>query len=152
VRTHWIVTAVVSGSVAVAVSLSAREPRPSNSDTYSHGTTTCLQGVDGPGIRLYLENAHCEGKVSYPHLELDIRELPISAHKNISIGANNGAFKCPTPKESCQQALAGKIVFDPFEENAGTEIPRTDGYYELRFNNGKSESGHFRVDRLAPCS
>jgi hypothetical protein len=49
-------------------------------------------------------------------------------------------------------SFGGKIVFDHFEENAGTEIPRTDGYYELRFNNGKSESGHFRVDRLAPCS
>lgn len=151
-RTHWIVTAVVSLSIAVAFSVSAREPKPSDADTYSPGTTTCLQGVDGPGIRLYLENAHCEGKVSYPHLELDIRELPISAHKNISIGANNGAFRCPTPKESCQQALAGKIVFDHFEENAGREIPRTDGHYELRFNTGGSERGHFIVDCLAPCS
>jgi hypothetical protein len=125
-RTLWIVTAVVSGSAAVAVSLSAREPKPPAADGYSHATTTCLQGGDGPGIRLYLENAHCDGKVSYPHLELDIRQLPISAHKNISIGADNWAYRCPNPKESCQQALAGKIVFDHFEENAGKEIPRTD--------------------------
>jgi hypothetical protein len=106
VRTHRIVTAVVSCFVAVAVSLSAREPKPPAADFYSHGTTTCLQGGDGPGIRLYLENAHCEGKVSYPHLELDIRELPISVHKSITIGRDNWAFRCPTPKDSCQQALS----------------------------------------------
>jgi hypothetical protein len=152
VRTHRIVTAVVSCFVAVAVSLSAREPKPPAADFYSHGTTTCLQRGDGPGIRLYLENAHCEGKVSYPHLELDIRELPISVHKSITIGRDNWAFRCPTPKDSCQQALSGQVVLDHFEENAGREIPRTDGYYELRFNSGGSESGRFIVDCLAPCS
>ena len=150
-RTHWI-AAVVSLSIAVAFSVSAREPKTCDADAYSHGTTTCLQGVDGPGIRLYLEKAHCEGKVSYPHLELDIRELPISAHKTISIGADNWAYRCPNPKESCQQALSGQIVFDHFEVNAGREIPRTDGHYELRFNTGGPESGHFIVDCLAPCS
>ena len=50
-RTHRIVTAVVSCFVAVAVSLSAREPKPPAADSYSHGTTACLQGGDGPGIR-----------------------------------------------------------------------------------------------------
>jgi hypothetical protein len=151
VRTHRIVTAAVSCFVAIAVSLSAREPKPSNADAYSHGTTTCLQGGDGPGVRLFLENAHCEGKVSYPHLELNIRELPISIHKTFSIGADNWAFRCPNPKESCQQALAGQVVFDHFEENAGRESPRTNGYYELRFSWGKSERGHFSVDCPAPC-
>ncbi len=153
-RTHWIVTAVVSGSVAVAVavSLSAREPKPSDADAYLHGTTTCLQGGDGPGIRLYLENARCDGKVSCPHLELDIRQLPIWSHKDIVIGADNWAYRCPNPRESCQQALSGKVVFDHFEENARREIPRTDGHYELRFDSGGSERGYFIVDCLAPCS
>jgi len=81
-----------------------------------------------------------------------LRELPISVHKSITIGPDNWAFRCPTPKDSCQQALSGQVVLDHFEENAGREIPRTDGYYELRFNSGGSESGRFIVDCLAPCS
>ena len=95
------------------------------------------------------QNSRCEGRVSHPYLEIDIRELPIVVHKSITIGENNWAFRCPNPKESCEQSLGGKIVFDHFEETAGEKI-QTDGNYELRFKTVR-ESGHFRVDCRGPC-
>jgi hypothetical protein len=123
VRIHRIATVVVSCFSAIAVSLSAREPKtPANTNAYRHGTTTCLQGSDGPGVKLLLrQNSRCEGRVSYPYLEVDIRELPVSAHKSISIGADNWAFRCPDPKDSCQQSLSGKVVFDHFEGTVGSQ-------------------------------
>ena len=121
-----------------------------NVNAYSHGETTCLQGDEGPGICLRLrQDSHCEGRTSYPYLEIDLRELPITVRKSITIGADNWAFRCADPKESCEQALGGKIVFDHFEETAGKEI-RTDGSYDLRFRTGV-ESGHFEVDCRGPC-
>lgn len=150
-RTHCTVTIAVVCIIAIALSLSARETKASvNANAYSHGETTCLQGNDGPGVRLRLrQNSRCEGRISYPYLEIDIRELPVAAHKSITIGADNWAFKCRDPKESCEQSLSGKIVFDHFEDTAGKEI-QTDGYYELKFRTS-TESGHFKVDCLAPC-
>ena len=150
-RTHCIVAIAVACFSAITFSLPAREAKgPEDANAYSHGETTCLQGNDGPGVRLRLrQNSRCEGRVSYPYLEIDIRELPIVVHKSITIGENNWAFRCPNPKESCEQSLGGKIVFDHFEETAGKEI-QTDGNYELRFKTGR-ESGHFRVDCRAPC-
>ena len=84
-RKRWKITSGVFCFVAVAVSLSAREPeRPAN--VYPYGTTTCLQGNDGPGLRLFLKQRRsCEGKLSYPYLELHIKEQPISVHKSITI-------------------------------------------------------------------
>lgn len=151
-RTHRIATVVVSCFAAIAVSLSAREPKtPVNTNAYPHGTTSCLQGSDGPGVKLLLrQNSQCEGRASYPYLEVDIRELPVSVHKSISIGADNWAFRCPDPKESCQQSLSGKVVFDHFEGTVGKDI-QTDGSYELRFGADGFESGHFEVDCIAPC-
>ncbi len=149
-RIHRIVIAVVSGFVAIGVCSFAREPSI-NANAYSHGTTSCLQGSDGPGVKLLLrQNKQCEGTVSYPYLEVDIKKLPILVHKSISIGADNWAFSCPSPKDSCQQFLSGKVVFDHFEETVGKET-QTDGYYQLRFRTGSSQSGHFRVDCIAPC-
>lgn len=78
---------------------------------------------------------------------MDIREVPITVHKKITVGADNLAFRCPDQKESCEQSLSGEIVFDHFE---GKEI-RTDGSYELRFRDGNTERGHFRVDCRPPC-
>jgi hypothetical protein len=84
-------------------------------------------------------------------LEVDIREQPITVHKSISIGTENWAFRCTNPKESCEQALSGNIVFDHVEDTSTKEI-HTDGYYELRFNSGRSESGLFKVGCIAPCA
>jgi hypothetical protein len=66
-----------------------------NADGYSHGTTSCLQGVDGSGVRLRLRQTRgCEGQTSSPYLEIDVRDQPISANKRIVIGDNNSAFRC----------------------------------------------------------
>lgn len=150
-RTHCIVTIAVVCFIAIALSLSARETHAAvDANAYSHGETSCLQGTDGPGVRLRLrQNNHCEGRISYPYLEIDIRELPIAEHKTITIGADNWAFRCPDPKESCEQSLSGKVVFDHSDQTAGKEI-QTDGRYELKFRTD-TESGHFKVDCLIPC-
>jgi hypothetical protein len=81
---------------------------------------------------------------------MDVREQPISIHKSISIRADNRAFRCPNPKESCEQAQSGTVVFDHFEDTSGKGI-QTDGYYELKFSTGRTESGLFKVDCIAPC-
>jgi hypothetical protein len=147
---RWKITSVVFCLVAVAFSFSAREPERSV-HVYPYGTTTCLQGDDGPGLRLYLKQYRsCQAKRSYPYLELHIKEQPISVHKSISIGTENGAFRCENPKESCEQALSGYLWFDHFEDTSGNGI-QTDGHYELRFNTGGPESNFFKVDCYAPC-
>lgn len=152
-RTHSILPTVASCFIAVAlVSSASDQKRPVNANAYPYGTTTCLQGDKGPGVQLFLKQyKRCEGKVSQPYLELDIREQPIPVHESISIGAQNWAFRCPNPKESCEQALSGNVVFDHLEETSGKGI-QTDGYYELRFSSGRSESGLFKVDCIAPCA
>jgi hypothetical protein len=152
VQTHWIVTASVIWVIAIALSLSARETKGSvNANTYSHGETTCLQGDDGHGLRLRLRQAgRCEGRVAYPYLEIDIRELPIAVRKSITIGADNLAFRCPDTNESCEQSLSGHVMFDHLGDANGKET-QTDGSYELRFRDGHTESGHFNVDCRPPC-
>ena len=147
-RTLRIVTTVASCFVALAFSFSAPEPKRSeNANAYPHGTTTCMEGSNGPGVELFLkQDSRCEGKVSYPYLEVDAREWPI--HKSIRIGAENWAFRCLNPKESCEQALSGNVIFDHVEGNLENG---TDGSYELRFSGGRSETGHFKVDCGIPC-
>jgi hypothetical protein len=86
----------------------------------------------------------------YPYLEVDIGEQPIPVHKNISIGGDNRAFRCQSPNESCEQALSGTVIFDHFGDTSGKAI-QTDGYYDLKFGTGKSESSLFDVDCTAPC-
>jgi hypothetical protein len=153
VRIHLAATIVVSCFITLAFSSSAGEPkRSANGNAYPYGTTTCLQGDKGPGVQLFLKPyRRCEGKVSQPHLEVDIREQPILAHKSIIIGAENWAFRCLNPNESCQQASSGNVVFDHLDDTSGEGI-ETDGYYELRFSSGRSESGLFKVDCTAPCA
>jgi hypothetical protein len=152
-RTHSILTTVASCFIAVAlVSSASDQKRPINSSAYPYGATTCLQGDKGPGVQLFLKpHRRCEGKVSQPYLEVDIREQPIPAHKSISIGAENWAFRCLNPNDSCEQALSGNIMFDHLEDTSGKRI-QTDGYYELRFRSGRSESGLFKVDCIGPCA
>lgn len=151
-RIHWTVTALLSCLVAVAVTPSDGEPEaPTGANVYPYGETTCLQGNSGTGLRLFLmQNRRCEGKVSCPYLEVDITEEPIPVHKNISIGAVDRAFRCRHAKESCEQAVSGDVIFDHFQEISGKSL-QTDGYYELKFSTGSSESGLFKVTCYAPC-
>ena len=99
-RTHWTVTIVVSCVIKLAFSLAAGEPkRSANGNAYPR-TTTCLEGDKGPGLQLFLKQySRCEGKISHPYLEVDIREQPIPVHQNISIGAENWAFRCTSEKD-----------------------------------------------------
>jgi hypothetical protein len=116
----------------------------------SHAETSCLQGNDGPGLRLRLrQTSRYEGRVTYPYLQIDIRELPIAIHRNIQIGEDNWARKCPSSNEACEESLGGTVTFDHFEETDGKHI-QTDGSYKLRFRAGW-ETGEFKVDCLAPC-
>ena len=122
-----------------------------DSSAYSHGTMTCLQGNDGPGLRLLLtQKKTCEGRLSYPRLEIDIREQPV-LRKSVVIGPENAAFRCLDPKESCEQFLSCALVFEHFEGGSRkTEITDTDGYYELKFRT-KTERGYFKVDCVGIC-
>jgi len=130
----------------IIVSLFAGETKPPVADTYSHGTTICLKGDEGPGLRLVLTRKKtCEGQQVYPRLELDIRERPISVHKKIVIGPDNGAFRCLSPDESCEQALSGEVVFENFESPRLGQINKTDGNYSLKFRTGPEHS-HFEIN------
>lgn len=119
-------------------------------DTYSHGTTTCLEGNDGPGIKLFLTQKNLCGTNAYPYTEIDIRELPVKVQKDIVIGPENWAFRCLNAKEACEQVPSGKIVFDHLE-NGSTAGLKTEGHYELKLRSGAVERGHFKVDCLVPC-
>src|SRR6185437_3393617 len=94
---------------SIALSLFAQETtQPADSNSYSHGTLLCLQGNDGPGLRLVLTPTKtCEGRQSYPRIEIDIKEQPISVHKSIVIGPDNFAFRCSNAHESCEQFPSG---------------------------------------------
>src|ERR1700756_1216999 len=84
---YRFVKTVAVCSIPIAASLFAHEMKqPVNSNAYSHGTITCLQGNDGPGLRLQLtQKKTCEGRLSYPRLEVDIREQPVPVRKRIAI-------------------------------------------------------------------
>ncbi len=149
-ETNWIARAAGACFVVGAIFLSGTETKIAGA--YPHGTVICLQGNDGAGVRLRLrQTARCEGGVSYPYLDIDIRELPVSRGKRIRIGPLNWAFLCPDPKQSCEQLSSGTIVFDHFEDSDGKYI-QTDGYYELISRNGKSERGHFQADCFSACA
>ena len=114
-----------------------------------------LQGDDGPGVRLVLtQSKTCEGRSSYPRLEIDIGVHPIPVHRRIviGIGSENGAFRCPEPKEGCQQFLSGELVFEHFEAKprSNKDISTTDGHYVLRSKTG-TERGYFKVDCVGFC-
>ena len=140
-------------SIPIAVSLFSHDAKqPADSSAYSHGTILCLQGDDGPGLRLLLTQKHtCEGRLSYPRLEIDIKERPVPVRKSIVIGPDNLAFRCLNPKESCEQLVSGELFFEHFEDRSKkTEISGTDGHYELRFRT-RTERGRFKVDCEGIC-
>jgi hypothetical protein len=152
VRWAASVTLVMLFFSALALTLLSRGmSKSANADGYSHGTTSCLQGIWGLGVRLRLTRARqCEGRVSQPYLDIDVRDLPVSANKRIVIGDTNSAFRCQTPKGSCEQSLSGEIMFNHYEETSGKDF-QTDGWYELKFSPGLPETGRFKVDCIAPC-
>lgn len=115
---------------------------------YSHGTTTCLEGDNGPGLVLLLDASEggCKTRPSYPYLEIDVRERPVVPQKVIVIGPENWAFRCPNLNEPCEQSLSGTVVFDKF----GTKHDA--GHYELKFKNREVETGHFDVVCSLPCA
>src|SRR5579864_1616800 len=139
-------------TAAIALTLPARGTTGlASSDGYSHGTTSCLQGIDGDGTRLRLrQRRSCAGNDAHPYLEIDVRENPISANKNILIGETNHAFRCQNAKKSCEQFFSGEVMFSHFEETTAKGI-HTDGWYELRFSTGLPETGRFKVDCMEPC-
>ena len=144
---HQKITALLCCLSGLALSLSAGQPN----GAYPYGTMTCLQGNDGPGLRLFLRQTfRCEGKVTCPYLEVDVSEEPVPVQKDVSIGTDNRAFRCRNAKDSCEQAVSGDVIFDHFEDISGKSI-RIDGYYKLNFSTGKSESGLFKVTCFAPC-
>jgi hypothetical protein len=147
------VKVVAACSVLIALALFAHETKQSiDSNAYSHGTIACLKGNDLPGLRLLLtQKKTCEGRLSYPRLEIDIREQPVPVRKSIVIGPDNLAFRCLDPKESCEQLASGELVFEHFEDRSKkTEISGTDGHYELRFRT-RTERGRFKVDCVGVC-
>jgi hypothetical protein len=129
------------------------DPKPStNANAYLYATTTCIGGNDGPGVRLFFkQSSQGQGRTSYPYLRIDIREQPLLAQKNIAIGGDNSAIRCLSARQACDQAISGDILFDHFEEISGGEI-KTDGYYELKFRTGRTESSLFKLDGMSPCS
>jgi len=136
--------------VLIAGTLTANPIKQSlDSNVYSHGTVTPLQGNDGPGMRLILTAKTCEGRSSYPRLEIDIKVHPIPLHKSIAIGSENGAYRCMEPTQSCQQFMSGELVFEHFEANPrnNNEMSTTDGHYVLRLRTG-TERGHFMTELL----
>jgi hypothetical protein len=93
----------------------------------------------------------CEGRRSYPRLEIDIREQPVPVRKTIVIGPDNSAFRCSSPEKSCEQLVSGELVFEHFEgKSKKTEISGADGHYELRFGT-RTERGSFKVDCVGMC-
>jgi len=154
VRRGASVAVVLLFSSAIALTLFAGGTTGSvSAGGYSHGTTNCLQGNDGPGVCFRLWRSRdraCEGHASYPYLEIDVRDQPILTNTRIIIGETNWAFSCQTPKRSCDQFVSGEVMFNHFEESSGKEI-QADGWYELRFRTGPPETGRFKVDCFAPC-
>ena len=128
----------------IAVSLAANPTK--RSVAYSHGTLVCLQGDDGPGLRLVLTETR-EGSSSYPRLEIDVKVHPIPLHRSIVIGSENGAFRCVEPKQSCEQFLSGELVFEHF---GGKPSSTADGHYVLKSRTG-TERGYFKVDGDGFC-
>lgn len=152
-RRRWNLCAILLSLILLVHPLRGDDPRPSaTANAYLYATTTCIGGEGGPGVRLFLKQfSQCQGTTSYPYLRIDIREQLILAQKNIAIGGDNSALRCLGPRQSCEQAVSGNILFDHFEELSGKEL-KTDGYYELKFRTGRIESGIFKLDCMAPCS
>jgi hypothetical protein len=140
-------------SALITLTLFAHETKqPADSHAYSHGTIACLKGNDLPGLRLLLtQKKICEGRRSYPRLEIDIKEQPVPVRKSIVIGPDNLAFRCLGPDEACEQLVSGELVFEHFEDGSKkTEINQTDGHYELKFRT-TTERGSFKVDCVGMC-
>jgi len=123
-------------------------------EAYPYGTKDCIEGTNGPGFAFYLgkEKGCTKAIPSYPYLEIDIREWPIPIGEAITTGPDNWAFRCPSSRDSCAQAVSGDVVFDhstdPTPPNRGV---RSTGRYELKFQGGRIENGRFEIVCSDPC-
>jgi hypothetical protein len=137
----------------LAAFMSADEAaKQSSSNAYTHGFISCLEGSDGPGTVLFLRpDPECNSRMTYPYLEIDIRERPVPTNQKIIIGGSNWAFQCVDAKSACQQFSSGELMFNHFETVDKKGI-HTDGWYELRFPSGLRETGQFTADCVAPCA
>jgi len=137
-RTCFKISVIAPWLILMGCPLRGGDPKQSASATaYLYATTTCIGGNGGPGVRLFLKQfTQCQGRTSYPYLRIEIREQPILTQKNIVIGGDNSAIRCLSARQSCEQAISGKILFDHFEQFSGKEV-KTDGHYDLEFKNGK---------------
>jgi len=137
----------------LAAFMSADEAaKQASTNAYTYGFTTCLEGSDGPGTILFLRpNPECNSRMTYPYLEIDIRERPVPINQKIIIGPDNWAFRCLDAKSACQQFSSGELMFNHFESVDKKGI-HTDGWYELRFPSGLPETGRFTADCSAPCA
>ena len=144
--------AILTSLLLLVCALHGDDPKSSANHAYPYATVACIGGQDGPGVRLYLKQfGQCQGRISYPYLRIDIRQQPIPVQKKIVIGDDNSAIRCLSASQACEQATSGNILFDHFDEFSGKEV-KTDGYYELKFRTGRTESGLFKLDCMAPCS
>ena len=107
-RTLWRITTVASCFVALA--FSAPEPKRSeNSNAYPHGTWTCMEGSNGPGVGLlFKQDSRCEGKVSYPYLEVDVR--PFSPHFEAAYAAPFASGFLPASDEMLMICPAPALI------------------------------------------
>lgn len=146
-------------NVAVLIMVLALSNRISPSATrtvgaYLYGTNACIEGENGPGIAFYLgKEKGCPKTIpSYPYLEIDIRDWPISIRKEITIGPENWAFRCPSSHDSCAQAVSGNVVFDHSTDPTVDRNIRSTGRYELKFQGSRIESGLFEIVCGLPCA
>lgn len=148
----WLPASLLLLLASTILTLSLRgDSGAANGDGYPHGTTVCLQGRDGPGIRLRLRQRQgCDGWDIYPYLEIDVRELPFAANKSIVIGETNTAFECLDRKTPCKQFTSGRVMLNRVPDTSSGW--RAEGWYELKFNTGLLWTGRFKVDCIAPCS
>lgn len=121
--------------------------------SYSHANIlSCIFGKEGPGVRIFLRKSPgCEGG-RYPYLEIDIQQLPTQTNKRIFIGEDNWAFRCLDPREACEQARSGEVVFDSYEDKNARGEAGTRGQFILKFRGSETESGDFNFDCYGPCA
>lgn len=123
-------------------------------ETHPYATSNCINGSNGPGKAFYLgKEKGCPKAIpSYPYLEIDVRERPIPIGKAITIGPDNWAFRCPSSHDGCAQAPSGTVVFDHSTDPTWPDGVASTGRYELKFQGGQIESGHFEIVCSLPCA
>jgi hypothetical protein len=134
----------------MAAQLSSRE-QPKVPSYYHASSLICVVGKDAPGVRLFLtKSLSCE-RLKHPYIEIDIQQPAIQSTKRIVIGEDNQSYRCLDPREACEQALSGVVVFDRYQEKNAKGKLETAGRFDLKFRGSETESGSFTVDCYSPC-